>query len=101
MSHPDDLTPIDRAIAQTERLMHECFRMATRLVMSDSGAADFESREARERAQAFIPLLAMDIKSNVQNLVNLDETPPRHLEKAQESVDEIISAMKKRNDQKG
>lgn len=98
MAHPDDVSALDRALDQMEQVYHECFRMATRLVTHDGGLDSFESREAREKCEALIPIVALDIKQHLQNLLNLDEVPERHLLKAQESADQIIAKMKKRND---
>ena len=98
MAHPDDVSPLERAINQMERLYQESFRMADRLIMK-GGADDFQSVEAREKSLALVPLVALDIKNHLQQCLNLDEVPPRHLEKAQESTDEIIAIMKKKNDE--
>jgi hypothetical protein len=98
MAHPDNLSPIERGIAQTELLYRECFRMADRLVMGDGGAQDFASTEAREKSQALIPLIALDIKQSVQQLINIHRAPQRDVDEAQDSGDTIIAALKKRND---
>lgn len=98
MVHPDNKTPIDRAIVQTERLLRECFRMATRLVMEESGADSFESREAKEKSQALIPIVALDIKSSVQQFIGIEQVPQNRVDESQDSADRIILALKMRND---
>ena len=95
MAHPDNETAIERAIGQTEKLYVECFRMAER-IMAPSGA-DFETREAREKYQAFIPLVALDIKNSMSNFVGMEQVPQSRIDESQSSLESILDVLRKRN----
>lgn len=101
MVHPDNVSQTDRGVAQTEALFRECLRMANRLVMDEGGSADFHSKEAMEKSQALVPLVALDIKQSVMNFINIHRAPQRDVDEAQDSGDALIAALKKRNDLAG
>jgi len=97
--HPDNMSPIEKGIIQMEQLFRECFRMAERLMKEEGRTDSFETTEARERSQAIMPLIAMDIKNQIIQMVGIEHAPQNRVDESQASHEAILKALKARNDQ--
>jgi hypothetical protein len=97
-AHFENKTTVQIGLEQVEALTHEAFRMADRIVARHVESFQWNSDEAKDRYLATTPLIALEIRNQLVGLCGIQNANPLQVQQQQDSLAEIISELKKRND---